>query len=245
MGNIVQRPIKSVPEFIRAFYTPGPLTHLAEARQIGVEDLPKVAEQVSQAYGGASEVHAARVSYEFERHGAPWREDVFVTLVFTSNQGFTIWSVPSAYLFRAPRAEFERLSPRMAAMIGSVRLSQDWYAGYMYVQQLFMNRMNQGIQNARAISDTVTRNSEEIRKMFADSYKQQSDSQDRISRRFGEYIRGVETYTNPYDSRPVELPSGYRSAWVNAAGEYILSPQAGFDPNASSSVEWRRMDQVK
>ncbi len=40
----------------------------------------------------------------------------------------------------------------------------------------------------------------------------------------------------------MELPSGYNDAWVNAQGEYILSEQAGFDPNVGSTVEWKRME---
>jgi hypothetical protein len=78
--------------------------------------------------------------------------------------------------------------------------------------------------------------------MFDDSYRQRSQSQDRISRSFSEYIRGVETYRNPYENRPIQLPSGYANAWVNRSGEYILSPQAGFDPNIGSNIEWRRLE---
>jgi hypothetical protein len=51
----------------------------------------------------------------------------------------------------------------------------------------------------------------------------------------------VETYRNPYEDRPIQLPSGYTDVWVNRSGEYILSNQAGFDPNAGSNLEWRRM----
>lgn len=245
MGNIVHQPVRDVPELIRVFYTREALPHLRGAAAGMPEDLKKIAEQVGQAYGGAARVVSQKVRYEFERNGKPWQEDVYATIVSTTMQGNTIWSVTSAYSFRAPKSDFDRLAPRMAATVGSARVTQDWFGGYMYVQKLFMDRMNQGIRNARAISDTVTRNSEEIRQMFSDSYRKQSESQDRISRQFGEYIRGVETYTNPYESRPVQLPSGYSNAWVNASGEYLLSPQAGFDPNVGSTVEWRRMEQAK
>ena len=77
--------------------------------------------------------------------------------------------------------------------------------------------------------------------MFADSYRRSCESQDRISRSFTEYIPGVETCRNPYDDRPIQLPSGYSQVWVNSSGEYILSNQAGFNPNVGSTAEWRRM----
>jgi hypothetical protein len=126
--------------------------------------------------------------------------------------------------------------------VNSVRISPEWYGGYMYVRQLFNNRMNQSIKNAAAISQTITRNREEIRRMYGDSYRQRQASQDRISQSWSEHIRGVETYQNPFDGRPVQLPGGYSQAWVNARGEYLLTNQAGFNPNVGDTTEWRRMD---
>lgn len=245
MGNLVHRPIRDVPEFVRIMYTREATPHLAGARQVEVEELSRIAQQMSQAYGGQAQVKAQRVRYEYERAGAPWEEDVFVVLVSNTMQGITIWSNTSAYAFRARKGELDRLKPVMTAITTSARLSQDWFSGYMYVQQLFQNRMNQGIKNAAAISQTVTQNSEEIRRMFSDSYRKQQESSDRISRSYSEYIRGVETYTNPYESRPVQLPSGYQQGWVNAQGEYILSSQSGFDPNVGSTVEWRRLETTR
>lgn len=134
------------------------------------------------------------------------------------------------------------MTPMMSTTISTLRLTPDWYSGFMYVQKLFTDRMNQGIANAKALSDTITRNSEEIRKMYADSYRQRQESEDRISQSYSEYIRGVETYKNPYEDHPVQLPSGYNDAWVNSRGEYMLSNQAGFDPNVGDTTEWRRME---
>jgi hypothetical protein len=136
----------------------------------------------------------------------------------------------------------DELTPIMNATIRSLRLSLDWYGGYMYVQKLFQDRMNQSIRNARAISETITRNNEEIRRMYADSYRKRQESQDRIHQKFIEYIRGVETYTNPYEGRPVQLPSGYQDAWVNGRGEYVLSNSPGYNPNVGDTIEWRRME---
>ena len=87
-----------------------------------------------------------------------------------------------------------------------------------------------------------TRHSEEIRRMYSESYRLRSESQDPISQSFSEYVRGVDTYKNPYEGRPVQLPSGYNDAWVNSRGEYLLSNDAGFNTNAGDTTEWRRMD---
>jgi hypothetical protein len=39
----------------------------------------------------------------------------------------------------------------------------------------------------------------------------------------------------------VELPSGYGHAWANNLGEYILTEEAGFNPNETSNLHWEPM----
>ena len=242
LGNILWQPVTDVPRFIQLFYMPQTLRHLQGARVVARDDLPKHAAEVARSFGGHSTVISARIRYEYQLGGRPWEESVHCTLVYTNWQLGTLWSVHSAYSFRAPKGQLDRLTPMMNTTVSSARLSPEWYGGYMYVQKLFQDRMNQSIRNAAAISATITRNSEEIRKMYSESYRQRSESQDRISQSFSEYVRGVETYKNPYEGRPVQLPSGYSDAWVNARGEYLLSNNAGFNPNVGDTTEWRRMD---
>lgn len=113
----------------------------------------------------------------------------------------------------------------------------------MYVRDLFMKRNMDAIRDAGAISQTISQNSDEIRQEYSDSYKKAQDTNDKINQDFSETIRGVNTYSNPYEDRPVELPSGYNDAWVNANGQYVLSNQSGYDPNVGGTTEWKRMDQ--
>jgi hypothetical protein len=244
LGNILWPPIDDVREFIKAFYTPTALKQLQRARIVSMQSLDKVAAQVARSYGGQSSVNSARVRYEYETAGKAWEEDVYCTLVYTPNPLGTLWSVSSAYAFRAPKGLLDKLTPAMSTSIATLRLSPDWWAGYMYVQKLFQNRMNQSIKDAGTISRTIASNSEEIRRMYSESYRQASEAQDRVSQSYSEYIRGVETYTNPYEDRPVQLPSEYRDAWVNQRGEYLLSNDAGFNPNVGDTSEWRRMDRT-
>jgi len=243
MGNIVWEPVKQVADFVQTFYMPTTLKHLQGARPVSSVDLPKVAEQVNKNYGGQSQVVSSKVRYEFTApNGQAWEEDVYVTLVFTKWQLGTMWTVNSAFSFRAPRGKLDALTPTMNASVQSMRLNQDWFSGYMYVRQLFNNRMMQGIKDARALSDTIAKNADETRKMFNDAYRERNESQDRINQSFGEYIRGVDTYKNPYEDKPVQLPAGYNDAWVNAKGEYLLSNQGGYNPNVGDTQEWKRMN---
>jgi hypothetical protein len=242
LGTIVWEPIDDIPTLVETFYMPQTLRHLQGARVVGTQNLDAVAAAHARMYGGQSRVKCGRVRYEFQVNGQPWEEDIYMTIVFTPSPLGMFWSVPSSYSFRAPKGMLDRMTPMMSTSVNSMRLNLDWFAGYQYVLQLFNNRMNQSIRDARAISDTITRNSEEIRRMYGDSYRQSCESQDRISASFSEYIRGVESYKNPFEDRSIQLPSGYNDAWVNSRGEYILSNQAGFNPNVGDTIEWRRME---
>jgi hypothetical protein len=242
MGNIVWEPIGDIPTIVQTFYVPQTLPHLQNARVVTQDDLPKVAAAYARMYGGQSQVKSGRVRYEYEANGKPWEQDIYMTMVYTPWQLGVMWSVPSSYSFRAPKGRLDKLTPMMSTSIATMRLNLDWFCGYQYVQQLFNNRMMQGIRNAAALSETITRNSEEIRRMYSESYRNACESQDRISQSFSEYIRGVDTYKNPFEDRQVQLPSGYRDAWVNSRGEYLLSNDAGFNPNVGDTIEWKRMD---
>jgi hypothetical protein len=241
LGNVLWPPITDIPQFVQSFYASSTLRHLQNARAVASEDLPKVAALAAQT-SGASSARSGRVRYEYQVAGEPWEEDVYVTLLYTAAPGMTIWTVGSARSFRAPKGQLESYTPIMTTIVSTSRVSLDWFAGYSYTQRLFDERMRQGIRNAGIISQTIARNSEEIRQMFDQSYRERNLSQDRINQSFTEYIRGVETYRNPYEGQPVQLPSGYSGVWVNRSGEYILSNQTGFNPNVGSNIEWQPLE---
>jgi len=243
MGNIVCPPITDIAEFIQQFYAPQALPHLQSAQRTSVTDLPQYAAKCAQDWGGG-EGRAAKVRYQFDHNGTPWTEEITVCLVYLRNKqhAMTSWSVYTAHSFRAPTEHFDRLHPIAGVSFNSVRLGQDWFSGYAYVKQLFTKRMWQGIQDSVAFAKKYRETQEEIRQMYADAFRERSESQERISREYGKMLSGVEHYTNPYEQKPVELPSGYKEVWVSPQGQYVLSEQVGYDPNVGSNVEWRRMD---
>ncbi|MBP1601021.1 MAG: hypothetical protein H6Q06_1172 [Acidobacteria bacterium] len=241
LGQIIWPPIYDVPEFIRTFYFSSALARLQNSKIVANENQQKLADQLSREQGGPPLARCARVRYEYQEGEQPWEEDVYITLAYTPMQIATYWFVGRTYSFRAHRGQLDRFTPVMYTTVNSYRMSPEWYGYLNYVRKLFTDRMAQGIRNAGRISDTITRNTAEIGKMYEDSYRKANESQDRISRSYSEYIRGVETYRNPYEDRPIQLPSGYDGVWVNRSGEYLLSNQPGFNPNVGSTNEWRRM----
>ena len=103
-----------------------------------------------------------------------------------------------------------------------------------------------GLANIKEISPQISRiisqTHNEISDMIRQSYETRQAAEDRISKNFSQYIRGVDEYHNPIENRPVELPSGYRQAWANAQGEYIVSDDVNFNPNLGSTVNWEKLE---
>jgi hypothetical protein len=80
---------------------------------------------------------------------------------------------------------------------------------------------------------------------FIQQWKARQQAEDRASREFSEYIRGTENYHDPSSGHQVELPGGHEHVWGNSLGEYMLSNDAGFDPNRHSSTDWVAIEPVR
>jgi hypothetical protein len=244
MGRVLWPPIQDITQFIQTMYLGGPLARLRGARRVAVQDMPQVA-ALARQLESASHAKSEKIRFEYEEQGQAWEEDVYLTLVYQFVQDMAIWRSDRAYSFRAPRGMLDRLTPLMTAVVSTARINLDWFVQYAFAGHLFDERMRQGLRGAAALSETVRRNNDELRQMFEQSYRERMAADDRIQQRFTEYIRGVETYQNPYDGRAVQLPSSYSYVWVNQNGEYILSNEANFNPNVGSNIDWRPVEKAQ
>ena len=93
----------------------------------------------------------------------------------------------------------------------------------------------------------VAKSAEDTRNTQRQIYENQSKSEEHTSTQYSQYQRGVETYRNPSTGDTVDLDNQYGHAWVNNRGEYLLSDQTGFDPNAvaGNTQIWQQLQHVK
>lgn len=70
-------------------------------------------------------------------------------------------------------------------------------------------------------------------------------SQDRQNAEFRENLGAVQTYTNPYEGRSLELPTTYNHYWIDRQGNVVGTDNPGADPNVGSTSEWRRLPRVE
>ncbi len=144
----------------------------------------------------------------------------------------------SVYAFRAPAGGLEAAEPLFGTMLASLRLNPAWQAA---VSQATLNiaqvRIQGAADRARIWRDAMN----QIGEMRMQSWRTSQDSQDRIARAFSQYIRGVETRIHPGTGAPIEVPAGYGSAWVNGAGEIIVSNTPGFSPSGGYGGAWQAL----
>lgn len=250
MGNIVARPPRSVREYVTTYFVPG---YRAQCRDLVVgpeTPLPEVAAQVERngrEPGIQKTVLSGKVRLEYTDRGQKIAEDVYLTIVVSRAPQMSagvFWNQEHQYSFRAEKAAIDGHAPLLHAMVSSLRMDLAWYAAYSQVLQLQRQGQMQAIRDAGEISRTISRNNDAMIASLRSSWDARQAAQDRVSRQFSESIRGVETYTNTFEQRAVELPSGYTDVFVNSSGEYLLSNVGGYDPNVGSTLEWRRLDRA-
>ena len=96
-------------------------------------------------------------------------------------------------------------------------------------QRAVFNRMQQ-----------ISKTQSEIGDMIMDSYQKRNDAYDRIFDNYSQAIRGVDSYRDPINDWKIDLPTGYDNAWTNGS-EYVVSDDAGFNPNVGSTQNWEQM----
>jgi len=201
-----------------------------------------------QEQGVTKRVSAGKVRLEYDENGRTIAEDVYITMVSARSPivpNMVQWSLEHQYSFRAPKGEIDALAPLLQAMVASFRIELPWYAGYAQVLDMSRRNQLQSIRDAGEISKRISRNNDEILASMRSSWEARQASQDRMAREFSESIRGVETYDHPFEERAVQLPGGYDDVWVNRSGEYVLSNEAGYDPNVGGTADWRRLERSK
>jgi hypothetical protein len=143
---------------------------------------------------------------------------------------------------RAPQGQLEASEKLFELINSTYRVDQAWQ-GRVTQNALAIQKIRaKGVQDRANI---VSKNAEDIRNIQREGYENQQKGQDQSATQFSQYLGGTETYQNPATGEKVDLDSKYGNAWVNNRGEYLLSDQAGFDPNTVFQESWTPMQHVK
>jgi hypothetical protein len=143
---------------------------------------------------------------------------------------------------RAPAGELERQSQLYTTMIASIRPNMNWANA---VQQIQMNIANVELVEAAKRAAIGAETNRVISAAITQQYQEQQRVQDRLADSFSQTQRGVEHFIDPSSHERVELSAGYRQAWSNGNGEYILSDDVNFDPSVSLHENWTQLNRTQ
>lgn len=133
----------------------------------------------------------------------------------------------------------------MSTFFSSVRINPQWGNA---VQQFFAN-VSRNAQDETWKQIQISHQAQEeignniIRSWEAQNSSSASSSSGDNSGAFGQYLRGVENYTDEGGNK-VELTSGYNHAWRRGDGSYVMSNNPAFDPNVElqGTQSWSRLN---
>ena len=192
----------------------------------------------------------ARVRIRYRQGEQTVEEDVYGVVEVSQQPGpmmmggmqHIFWMADYLFSFRALAGHLDRISDVFTSMVRSFRLNPDWYNRYSQMSQGMIQNQMQQIHQVGQISRMISRTSDQISDMVTASYNERQRTMDRLSNQFSQAVRGVDEYRDPLDGQNVELPGGYRQAWSNGLGEYIVTDDATFNPNVGSTMNWEPME---
>jgi hypothetical protein len=248
------RPIAGPVQALKEIVLPRFRGDAVDLRVVSEQELPDLAESLRAAtqnqLGLSTSAEGAKIRIEYQRNGK-WMEEELYGLVesmsFPIRSMFgqftnTNWYVDYLFSFKAEKGKLDANSKLFQTMATSFRVNPQWFNKYNQVVEYLIQRQIQQIRSIGELSRIISQTHNEISDMMMQSYNQRQEVYDRVAENFSQYIRGVDQYYNPVEQKPVELPSGYRQAWTNSLGEYVLSDQEDFNPNIGSNQTWQKME---
>jgi hypothetical protein len=142
----------------------------------------------------------------------------------------------------APAGKLAANEKLFRAILGSVRVDPEWQGRVTQVQA---NIQAAQVKGAADRSRIIAKSAEDIRQIQNETYQRRQESQDRVSEKWSQTIRGVETFRNPSTGETVELSNRYGNAWSNGKGEYVLTESPSFNPNTVSNENWTQLTPVE
>jgi hypothetical protein len=189
---------------------------------------------------------AARIRLGYRHQGRDVEEEFYLLLVGARLSGADYWATEWASSVRAGAGQLEPVRRLHQTMAASVRLDLQWYARVEDVKALYLAIYSGENRKARRISEIVKEANDHVTAVIRDTYQAHRAGTDRAFAQFDRYIRGVEVYRDPSAGR-IELPAGYRNAWLSSSGEYIVTENSTYNPNSDRRLcgTWHRLERTR
>lgn len=244
LGSEVRPPLSDAIQALRSLVLPRYSSQMPGARVVKQQALPEMAQAVAAAnYPDLLKIarfSGGKIRVQYTYQSKPVEMDIYAVMgMWTTpiqNVPMTFWGVDGIRYSRADAGKVDQQFKLFQTVLYSEKLNIQWLNLYTQVQQIMirnqMEASNRAVELSRYLSQTNRQISDGIRR----SYEMRQQATDRAAAKFDQYIRGVDQYH--FQGRSVELPSGYRNAWGNANGDYVLSDNPNFNPNVGATRQW-------
>jgi len=251
-GNEVRPPGPAV-QVLREIVIPRYRGQVPQLQMVDQEHLPSLATEMQASSPVAptnlTSADGARVRIQYHQGDRTVEEDVYGVVEVSQQPGpmmmgmqHIFWMADYLFSFRALAGHLDRLSDVFTSMVRSFRLNPGWYSRYSQVSQTMIQNQIQQIHHVGQISRMISQTNDQISDMVMASYDERQRTLNRLSNQFSQAIRGVDAYHDPRGGRNVDLPGGYRQAWANGLGEYIVTDDATFNPNVGTTQNWEPLE---
>jgi len=246
LGSEVRPPIMDPAQCLRNMILPRYWRDLQGASIVKQQELPELAALGPQKFPEApgARFRAGKIRLEFQQRGVAVEQDIYCligALQLPAMSRPIVWGPDEIRYSKAERGKLDEQYKIFQTISYSMRQNLKWFNRYQQLVQAMVQNQIAATNRVGDLSRYIARTNDEISATIRRSYETRQAAMDRINERFDRYIRGVDEYQNPFSQSTVQLPSGYGEAWVNSAGEYIVSDSPNFNPNVGSNREWRRM----
>lgn len=210
------------------------------------------------ASGVAAE--AVMIKIEYSENGEMFEEEFHALKVQETipNQGpqgviYQLnWNLPEIYSRRALKGQLAASLPLFEAIKRSAKTNPQWGQAYQQVLQQIQASFNQqqrqgyaSIAAAGQMSRAISANNDAmlgaIGRQRQSSWSPSTSGSDRTERQFSDYIRGVNSYDDPYWGQS-QHSSNYDYVWTDGTGGYRYSNDSSFNPNLNSNGNWQLMN---
>jgi hypothetical protein len=228
MGSIVMKP-RTPQEVVEEFTIP---TVRKGAHVVGHYPMKEIAELFEKSTG--CKVRAVRTRIAYSMGNQAVEEDIYLILGYTSadiggGNISTIWQpVVPPFGLRAAKGQLDAATPKLLTIAHSGWVNPKWADQVGVVKAMFSKRMYSAIEDAGKISRQISANNDHMLGIMRASREAKNASEDRISKNFSDYIRGVTTYSG--GGANYTLPNTYSYAWADGRGNVVMTDDATYHP---------------
>ena len=243
-ANLIQQVV--MPAFRRGAYVRS-LAQSPETARAAYKDYYARYGALYQAQNTRLNTDTAVATLEYRREGRSFEEWLTATVALCTTPMMMGGGISYScygdhiYAFRAPKGQLAEYGKLFTAIAGSIHTNPVWRHA---VLKVILN-VNMKASIAAGTRAGIWREAmNEIGRIRVKNWQQQQETLNRVAGSWSRSFRGVDTYLDPISQQRIDLPTGYKSAWSNGRGEYMLSDNPAFDPAVQFRENWKRMRQL-